>query len=107
MINNKFNKTWISLYLISAILFLFVGLIMLLADSRYINASQYIITAIIFLYAIYLIKNKNKKVKLNNNPSLNLGFIFSVIGLSGSQGNLTIGMWALGVILFLSGLFKK
>lgn len=96
---NKLQKTWLILLSISSILFLIVGFVMFVIDNKYINGIQYLFTAIFFSLAIYL--NQKKKIKLSN-PEMNLGFILAVIGL-----NINLGIWILGIILFLSGFFKK
>ncbi|MBD3311115.1 MAG: hypothetical protein GF349_01295 [Candidatus Magasanikbacteria bacterium] len=107
MEEKKFEKTWLNLYLISSILFTIIGLVMLIIDNKYLAGSQYLITAIIFITAIFLIK-KNKISPNYSNPMLFLGFIFSIIGLTSPIGlSMHIGLWSLGIIFFLSGLFAK
>lgn len=103
----NFSNTWINLYLIVVILFTIVGTAMIAFDKEYFNGGQYLFTALMFALAIYLIKVK--KIKPNySDPMLTLGFIFSVIGLTSPIGlSLNIGLWGLGVVLFLQGLFTK
>lgn len=80
---------------------------MIFIDNKYFNGGQYLVTAIVFSTAIFLI-TKNKIKPNYSNPMLNLGFIFSIIGLTSPLGpSLHIGMWALGIIFFLSGLFAN
>ena len=80
---------------------------MLIIDNEYFTGSQYLITAIIFTTAFFLIK-KNKISPNYSNPMLFLGFIFSIIGLTSPIGiSMYIGLWSLGIILFLSGLYNK
>lgn len=107
MKEKRFEKTWLNLYLITTVLFTIIGLVMLIIDNKYLTGSQYLITAIIFCTAFVLIK-KNKITPNYSNPMLFLGFIFSIIGLTSPIGlSMHIGMWSLGIIFFLSGLFSK
>jgi hypothetical protein len=97
-----FSKSWKFLYSLASILFSVVGLAMIIFDTRYLYGIQYLITAVILGHAFFL----SKKNKINySNPSLSLGFIFSVIGLTNPI--FPFGLWGLGIILFLFGLFKK
>ncbi len=80
---------------------------MIIFDTAIINGLQYSITSAIFgLTALFTYQ---KKIKPDfSNPNLNLGFIFSIIGLTSAiEPSMHIGMWALGIILFLRGLFFK
>lgn len=78
---------------------------MLLIDQKYLGGIQYLSSSILFFVAMYLI-NKNKIDVRSSESStlkyLQMGFIFTVIGLS-----LNIAVWALGIILFVKGLLKK
>jgi len=99
-----FRKTWITLWSISTILFAVIGLAMIVFDNAILNGLQYFLTSVILGVAVLF--TKQKKINPNfSNSKLSLGFIFLVIGLTSQLGPAMIGMWALGVILFLSGLF--
>jgi hypothetical protein len=104
---HKFKKTWLTLYTIVGILFSIIGFVMVFIDNKYFNGIQYIITAIVFFTALILIK-KNKIKPNFSNPMMNLGFIFSVIGLTSPIGpSMHIGIWSLGIVFFLGGLFNN
>ena len=101
---NNPTRTWQTLFVLASVLFIVVGSVMVLVDTRYFMGAQYLITGIIFAIAFYL--SAQKKISLDNlDPKLYLGFIFSVIGLTTQVGIGMTGMWALGIILFVSGLF--
>lgn len=105
--NNHQTKTWITLYAIVSALFSIIGLVMINIDNNYFTGTQYVITAAIYATAIFLIKKKNFKPNFSN-PMLNLGFIFSVIGLSNQIGpGMHMGIWSLGIIFFIYGFFNK
>jgi len=83
---------------------------MVTVDTRYIQGVQYLLTsALLFIAAQRLragkihLHPKDKHVR----AVFPLGFIFMVIGLNDSIGTLMVGMWALGVVLFSMGIFKK
>lgn len=96
--------------LISAIVFDLLGTIMIIFDQAYIKGLQFIITASVYLIAlnrmkrglIYLTDGKSR-----NEINLNLGFIFTVIGITSPLGTAMFTMWSLGFILFLLGTFGK
>lgn len=78
---------------------------MILIDKKYLHGSQYLITVAIYSVAIFQIY-KNRATA--SNSMLNLGFIFSTIGLSNSLGLAgQTGLWGFGVIAFLAGLSKS
>ena len=94
--------------MISAILFTILGIVIVIADQAYIKGIQYILTAGIYFLALNMIHKG--KLKLENSKdkrsvNLNLGFIFSVIGITSPLGSAMTTMWALGIILFLMGMF--
>ncbi len=102
-----FTKMWIFLYSLVAVIFFIVGLVMIIFDTAIINGSQYLLTSILFgSTAFFLIR---KKISINfSNPKLIMGFIFSIIGLAGSDGiTMIIGIWVLGTALFFWGIFEK
>ncbi len=98
------KKTWMFLWSISAVLFVVIGSTMIIFDNAILNGLQYILTSIIFGVALLFMKQKKIHPDFSD-PKLSLGFIFSVIGLTSPLGTIMIGMWVLGVVLFLSGLF--
>jgi len=102
-----FKNIWLILLSITSVIFLVVGFIMLVIDQIYINGSQFIITSLIYITAIFVImKSKFRPNFLN--PMLNLGFAFSIIGLANVPAiNLYFGMWIFGIIIFLVGLFNR
>lgn len=105
--NTKILKVII---LISAILFVILGIAMIIADQAYIKGIQYILTAGIYSIALNMIhkgKLKLESSKDKKTVNLNLGFIFSVIGITSPLGSAMFTMWALGIILFLMGMFYK
>ena len=94
--------------MISAILFVILGIVIVIADQAYIKGIQYILTAGIYSYALYMIKNGKLELESSKDKksvNLNLGFIFSVIGITSPLGSAMATMWALGIILFLMGMF--
>ncbi|MDA3885560.1 MAG: hypothetical protein PF638_08210 [Candidatus Delongbacteria bacterium] len=96
--------------LISAILFGILGLAMIIFDQAYIKGIQYILTAGIYSLALNMIKQGKlilQSSKDRKTVNLNLGFIFSVIGITSPLGSSMFAMWALGIILFLMGMFYK
>ena len=96
--------------MISAGLFVILGIAMIIADQAYIKGIQYILTAGIYSIALNMI-HKGKLVlessKDKKTVNFNLGFIFSVIGITSPLGSAMATMWALGIILFLTGMFYK
>ena len=102
---NGFNKTWTGLLLIAGLLFFVVGSVMVTIDNRYLNGFQYLFTSALFFAALYLIRNRRLDIDDSSQKSVasfKMGFIFSVVGL-----NINVGVWGLGVVLFLSGLFNN
>ncbi|MBN2790565.1 MAG: hypothetical protein JXR69_10285 [Candidatus Delongbacteria bacterium] len=109
---NKMNKAKVlkNIILISAILFAVLGIAMMIIDLAFIKGAQYLITAVIYGLALKKIKDgelspggeKDKKT-----VNFNLGFIFSVIGITSPLGSPMFTMWLLGMILFLIGMFHK
>ena len=80
---------------------------MIFFDSDYVKGAQYILTAVMFGIAIFLAKKKDIVLHFSD-PRLHLGFTFSIIGLVGLPNTgVYVGVWALGVILFLSGLLHR
>ncbi|MCK4979558.1 MAG: hypothetical protein KAS62_04135 [Candidatus Delongbacteria bacterium] len=105
--NTKILKVII---LISAILFVILGIAMIIADQAYIKGIQYILTAGIYSIALNMIhkgKLNLESSKDKKTVNLNLGFIFSVVGITSPLGSPMFTMWALGIILFLMGMFYK
>ena len=103
-----FSNTWIVLYLLSGMLFSIIGLFMVFLDSDYVKGGQYILTALLFGTVIFLTKRRKSIVLHLSDPRLHLGFIFSIIGLAGASNTVVyIGIWALGIVLFLSGLLRR
>ena len=104
------SKVLKNIILISAILFVILGLAMIIFDQAYIKGVQYIVTATIYFLAFNMI-SKGKLVPENSKDkqsvNFNLGFIFSVIGITSPLGSAMFTMWALGIILFLMGMFQK
>jgi len=101
--NSKQEKTWIVLLLISQILFLILGVVMIVFDTKYITGIEHLLTFVIFFYATYLIRKK--KIDLTDPSSFNyfgLGFIFSVVGL-----NTNPAVWGLGVVFFAISVLKN
>lgn len=100
----KFNKTWIILLAIAAVLFAIVGMVMVVVDRNILMGSQYLIDTLLFL--IVLAKINRKELVLSKDEKRDnffyLGFIFMVIGL-----NINPGVWGVGVLFFLAGLFYK
>ena len=99
------SKVWLALLGMAATIFFIVGTAMLLLDQNYLNALQYLSSSILYFVAMYLISKKRVDVRSSESGAtkyLQMGFIFSVVGL-----NLNIGVWGLGVILFVKGLIKK
>ena len=80
---------------------------MIFIDNKYMGGSQYLATAIIYSTAAFLIAKS--KVKLNYlNPMFNLGFVYSIIGLTGAlEPSLHIWLWVFGIVLFIWGLFSN
>jgi len=102
----EFSNIWVILLSVVAVLFIVIGLLKLILDHQFINGSQYLITAIVFSTTVILIKKKVLSPN-NINPMFSLGFIFSVIGLNNPAGlTLYIGLWILGISLFILGLKK-
>lgn len=102
-----FSRIWITLLSIVAILFSIAGIAMIIFDNAMINGMQYIITSVIFGGTAFFAK-QNKFHPNFLNPLLSLGFVFSIIGLAGNPGlSMHIGIWVLGIIFFLLGIFTK
>lgn len=104
MKKENLNKTMTVIYSIASALLIVIGLALIIADTEYLGGIQYLISSIILFYAMYNI-NKNK-IDLTQLDSytysmFNLGCIFLIVGL-----NINIGVWALGIVFFISGLFK-
>lgn len=101
------KNVWLSIVIVVSILFSIVALVKILIDRNYINGIQYLLTAIIFFVAFVQIKRKSIKLDLKN-PMLNLGFIFSIVGLvSPVWPGLQMGLWIFGIVFFVSGLINK
>lgn len=99
---NKYKRTWIFLLGLSSILFLIIAFPKLLIDKQYLNGIQYLITAITFQIAIYLMTKHKFNIPPrppNASAMFNIGFIFTVIGL-----NFFPVLWTLGYIFFLAGI---
>ena len=92
-----YNKTWMGFLVFVTVLFFIVGLVMVTVDTRYLQGTQYLISAILFSFALY--KIKSGKINIQESRPFIVGFIFTVIGLS-----INIGVWALGIVLFTTGL---
>ena len=96
--------------MISAMLFVIIGITMMIVDQAYIKGIQYILTAGIYSLALNFI-HKGKLIlessKDKRSVNLNLGFIFSVVGITSPLGSSMFIMWALGIILFLMGMFYE
>ena len=93
-------KTWKILLGFVAVLFSVVGIVMVTIDRRYLQGTQYLSSAVLFFIALYLLTKR--KINIQDKPQFSVGFIFTVVGLS-----INIGIWALGLIFFLSSLFSK
>ena len=100
--NDNFIKTWNFLLGITAILFSIVGIVMVTIDTRYFQGIQYLITAILFYSVLYLIKKNKINIKKSAFTIFNIGFIFTVVGLS-----IHIVMWIVGLIFFFKGFLKN
>ena len=92
------TRTWTFLLGFTATLFLVAGIAMLIFDTKYISGIQYLASSVLFYAALFLVR----RGKIRDETMFNVGFIFTAIGLSQN-----IGLWALGIIIFLSGLFRK
>lgn len=102
-----FTKTWIFLYSVVAAIFFVVGLVMILFDHAIISGSQYLLTATLFGSASLLFIGKKISFRFSN-PKLIMGFLFSIIGLAGSEWiSMITGIWILGVALSIWGIFDK
>jgi len=53
---NNYNKTWITILLITAVLSTLLGSAMVIIDQNYYNGIQYLTSAIVFLTTAYFIK---------------------------------------------------
>jgi len=71
---------------------------MVTIDTRYVSGAQYLSTAILFYAALFRIRKREPREE----TMFNMGFIFTVVGLSQN-----IGLWALGLIFFMGGMFGK
>ena len=98
--HTKFIKVFSGLFILASILFVVVGIAMLFFDTRYIQGTQYLFTAGIFI--VILRQVNQQKIIVKNYSRLSSGFVFTAIGLS-----INPGIWALGIILLLSGIWKK
>jgi uncharacterized membrane protein YfcA len=93
--------------MISAILFVVLGIAIMIFDQAYIKGIQYIITAGIYFTALNLIKNGKLSLESSQDKrsvNLNLGFIFTV-GITSPLESAMFTMWVLGILLFLMGMF--
>ena len=77
------KKTWTSWFLITTITLSVIGLTKIILDNNCFNDNQYLITAIIFGTAVFLIKT-NKVIPYFQNSLITIGFIFSIFGLVSS-----------------------
>lgn len=103
----KMKKIWISLLFLSSMLFIILGIVKIVVDNAFLNGGQYIFTSVIYIVVISIIK-KNRSALIFLDTRIKLGFIFSVIGMNNLIApGFYIGLWALGIILMLSGIFFK
>lgn len=97
---NNLLKTWKILLGFAAVLFSVVGIVMVTIDTRYLQGIQYLSSAVLFFMALYLLTKR--KINIQDKTQFGVGFVFTVVGLS-----INIGIWALGLMFFLSSLFSK
>jgi hypothetical protein len=104
---NDFSKIWIILLSVVAIVLLIVGLALIIFDQAILNGGLYIITSLSFGMVAFLISRE--RIAPNHlNPLFSLGFILSIIGLAGpSVLSLNIGIWLLGISLFVWGTISR
>jgi len=95
---HNIEKTWKTLLLIAATIFMIVGLVMVIIDARYLEGIQNIATSILFYAVLLLIKRRDFDFY---SPFFRLGFIFAAVGPI-----IHFGVWALGFILVLASLFQ-
>ncbi|MBU0472591.1 MAG: hypothetical protein KKF62_00365 [Bacteroidetes bacterium] len=102
-----FKYVWLSLLLITSIIFLVVGIVMLFVDHSYNGSSKYLITSVIYFSSfVLIIKNRIKHDYAN--PIIGLGFVFSVIGLTNAAFiSLNIWIWIFGIFIFIYGLISN
>jgi len=98
---DKMKKTWTVLFGVAAAIFLVVGIAKIFADREFLEGTQYLSSAILFLVFLSFIK-KNQVDPNDSKKPFALGFIFAVVGV-----NLNIGVWALGILMLLWGLPRK
>ena len=98
--HTKFIKVFSGLFIFASLLFIIVGIAMLFFDTRYLQGTQYLFTAGIFMIILRMVNQQ--KIIIKNYARLSSGFVFTSIGLS-----INPGIWALGIILLLSGIWKK
>ena len=101
----NFKRMWILLLGIVSLLFFIVGLVMILADDKYFSGFQYLLSAVIFSYASFLIKSGKYSISFRSPDQLvflSAGVIFSIVGLS-----INTGIWGLGIVLFCAGIFRN
>jgi hypothetical protein len=98
---------WVTLMLVVSGLMLTLGLAFIIIDRVYIKGGLFITTSIVFGTVAFHISRERITLNLLN-PLLSLGFILSIIGLAGPSGlTLNIGIWALGISLFVLGIIVQ
>ncbi len=96
-----FEKEWILVQSLVAILFLIMGVAEITQNQNMLFSLLYLLTSAIFGLTVLFVKQG--KIKLNfYNPLIMIGFIFAVIGIASN-----IWLWLGGIIFYITGLFKK
>ncbi len=101
---NNYNKTWITILLITAVLSTLLGSAMVIIDQNYYNGLQYLATALAFFATAYFIKIGKiefNRVSPNRRTQFMAGFVITVIAL-GLKGL----FWAVGIAVFIISIYN-
>lgn len=101
---NNYNKTWITILVVTAVLSTLIGSAMVILDQNYYNGLQYLTSAIVFLATAYLIKIGKiefNSVSPNQRTQFMAGFVVIVIAL-GLKGL----FWAVGIAVFTISIYN-
>lgn len=104
---DKFEKTFLIMLTIVSFLFAAIGFVMIIIDKKYSLGNRYLMTAIVYVIALFLIKNGENKPNYTS-PMFCLGVVLSAIGLTNAfNADLHLGIWAFGIVCLVSVLLQS
>ena len=92
---------------VTAVLFIVIGLQKIILEREYLTGIINLVTALIFLLVMLNLSNGKIRFSIFNDGLyifFPVGFVYMVIG---SSGFLTLGIWGLGLTLFIVGLLFR